>query len=99
MTEPLPPVFWLPMPDDAMAPRLAAGDSAKITVGLHPRPGDGVLLRDTGGNLFVRLYRVRNPGEWTAQAINPAFASLDAGRDDLVVIGVVTGVELPGRWA
>jgi len=63
----LPKTFKVAAPDDSMAPRLKAGQLAEFEVGLEPRPGDGVLVRDTEGQPCIRRCR-RVRGEWEAYA-------------------------------
>lgn len=83
-------------PDNALAPRLVAGQRFTVQRGLQPRGGDGVLVRDAAGVLHMRLYSPGAGGRWAAVAENPAFQALDSERDGLSVVGVLTSVD--GRW-
>lgn len=67
LMNPLPKTFKVAAPDDSMAPRLKAGQFAEFEVGLEPRPGDGVLVKDTEGQPCIRRCR-RVRGEWEAYA-------------------------------
>ncbi len=86
----LPPVFEVPAPDDALIPEVRAGQKVKITRGDNPRPNDGILVRDSAGNLYLRRYRERRPGQWSAFSLNPGFEPLESERDGLVILGVVS---------
>jgi DNA-binding XRE family transcriptional regulator len=96
-TRTLPPVFKVAAPDDALAPTLRAGQHVEITRDIQPRPGDGVLVRDRSGEHYLRVYRERRKGEWSAAAQSPAFEPLESARDGLTVVGVVTATA--GRWS
>lgn len=93
----LPPVFRVQIADAAMAPRVAAGAWVVFDRRPTPKPGDGVLLRDSTGAISFRYYRAGRPGCWEAHAENAAYAPLDSERDGLVVVAVLTAVE--GRWS
>lgn len=97
MANDLPEVFSVEIPDDAMAPRVRRGDRVRFQRHMDPRPGDGVLVHDARGDWFFRLYRVRRPGEWEAHPVNDAYQPLDAKRDGLQLIAVLTGIEQQ-RW-
>jgi len=97
MVADLPPIFETQMPDDSMAPRIKAGHIMRFQVSLEPQPGDAVLVTDSGGVPFVRLYRPRRPGHWEAHPLNEAaHMPLDSKQDDLTVLAVLVGVL--GRW-
>jgi Peptidase S24-like len=93
----LPATFSAALPDDAMAPRARRGDVVRFQRGLDPRPGDGVLVQDSAGRWYFRLYRERKPGEWEAHPINDAYQPLDAARDGLQLLAVLVGIEAQ-RW-
>lgn len=92
----LPPLFRVAAPDDAMAPRVRAGQLVEFDRDAAPRPGDGVLVIDADGRPYFRVYRLRRPGHWEAQALNDAYSPLDSQRDQLQVAGVLTAVF--ARW-
>lgn len=94
---PLPDVFKLAVPDASMAPKVQQGTMVEFTRQLAPRPGDGVLVRDSAGHYYVRMYRERRPGHWEAYAVNEAYRPLDSRDDALEVVAVLTAVA--GRWA
>jgi hypothetical protein len=83
--------FRISLPDAALAPDLTQGDELLIESGLQPAPGDLVLVRDSAGRHFARVYRERRPGEWTAHAINQAFEPMAAAECGLEVVGVCIG--------
>lgn len=83
--------FRVALPDAALAPDLMQGDELLIDATLQPAPGDLVLVRDSAGNHYARVYRERRPGEWTAHALNPAFEPLPAEQYGLQVVGVCIG--------
>lgn len=84
----LPPVFRIAVPDDSMAPQVRAGQIVEFTTGVGPRPGDGVLVSDASGALYFRVYRTRRADEWEAHPLNEAYRPLDAERDGLTVLAV-----------
>jgi len=94
----LPTTFRVTLNDDALAPRLRSGDFVELTTNIEPGAGDGVLIQDAHGNRFVRIYRLRRPGVWSAAAPNEAYESMDGERDGLTVLAVVTGEGRSGRW-
>ncbi|ALV06673.1 helix-turn-helix protein [Roseateles depolymerans] len=93
----LPPVFRVQIDDAAMAPRVPSGAWVQFDRRVTPRPGDGVLLRDSTGGVCFRYYRAGRPGCWEAHAENAAYAPLDSQRDGLEILAVLTAVE--GRWS
>lgn len=97
MEHELPDVFSVTIEDDSMAPRVRRGDVVRFSRDVAPRPGDGVLVRDTAGRWFFRIYRERRPGEWEAHPLNDAYQPLDAARDSLQILAVLTGIE-EQRW-
>lgn len=97
MSEEMPQVFKVAIPDEALEPNYRRGVHVELTRGLEARPGDGVLVRDRDGNHFLRVYRQRRAGEWSAHALHPAYESLDAETYGLTVVAVVTATE--GRWS
>jgi phage repressor protein C with HTH and peptisase S24 domain len=97
MTNALPDLFSVSLPDESMAPRARKGDVIRFGRHIDPRPGDGVLVQDAEGRWYFRLYRERRPGDWEAHAINPAYQSLDAQRDGLILLAVLVGIESQ-RW-
>jgi len=96
MNAPLPRVFKVALPDNAMAPRAPAGAMVEFTTGIDPRPGDGVLITDQAGNVYFREFRERRIGAWEAHALNPTYGPLDSMADGLKVVAVLTGVST--RW-
>lgn len=95
--EELPPVFQVPAADNSMAPRLRQEVKATFERDLTPQLGDGVLVRDSAGDLHIRIYRRGRPGTWEAHALNEDFAPLLSDRDGLEVWAVLTAVD--GRWS
>lgn len=95
--ERLPEKFESTAPDDSMAPRVREGQMVTFQRGLEPRAGDGVLVADRDGHFYLRVYRMRKPGHWTAQPLNDAYEELDSAADGLEVVAVVVGVQ--ARWA
>lgn len=96
-TAALPEIFKVEMPDASMAPRIRRGDVVTFSTGETPRPGDGVLVRDTDGTMYIRMFRERRGGTWEAHAVNDAYQALDSVRDGLVVLAVLIGVQQ--RWS
>ena len=88
--------FSVQIPDDAMAPRIAAGTWVRFMRTSEARPGDGILVRDRADNLYFRVMRQRTPGHWLAVSDNTNFDPLDSLADGLQVVGVLIGVDQ--RW-
>lgn len=84
--------FSAAIPDDAMAPRVRAGTECFFKTGIPARPGAGVLVRDSGGHVYLREYREAAGGAWEAHATNPAYRTLHSQADGLRVIAVLRGV-------
>lgn len=98
MTAKLPRVFKIELPDNAMAPRAPTGAQIEFTVGLEPKPGDGVLVKDRTGAFHFREYKSPRPGVWAAHPTNPAYdPPLEPAKDGVVVVAVLTGMST--RWS
>ena len=95
--EELPEEFRVAAPDDALAPRLTAGQVATLRRGLDARRGDAVLVLDAAGGYHLRVYRPTVGDRWQAAALDADFPPLDSERDGLRVLAVLTGVE--ARWS
>jgi hypothetical protein len=93
----LPPLIQVAAPDNAMAPRLRQGVKATFERDLAPQFGDGVLVKDSAGELHIRYYRRGRPGTWEAHAESEDYAPLVSDRDGLEIWAVLTAVE--GRWS
>jgi transcriptional regulator with XRE-family HTH domain len=91
----LPDEFRTEAPDDALAPRLRAGQGLTLDTRVQPRAGDAVLVSDRTGALHLRIY-TPGVGRWEGQVENKAYLVLDSERDGLQVKAVLTAVE--GRW-
>lgn len=87
----LPPEFETELPDNAMAPEAPRGTRCIFITACQPEPGDWVLLRDAGGRIHCREYRVLPDGQWEAHAINRAFLPMRSHSDDLEVLAVFDG--------
>jgi hypothetical protein len=89
----LPARFTVNMPDDSMHPFLRPGHTLRFARDEAPRAGDWVLVSDSTGAAYVRVYRQRRPGYWQAAPLNEAYDALDSERDGLVVLAVFMGME------
>lgn len=87
----LPTLFELTMPDDSMEPFTPRGTVLVLCRGASPVPGHGILVRNAGGEMFIRMYQQGPAGRWIAQPRNQAYAALDSERDELQIIATVTG--------
>lgn len=89
----LPPRFTVDMPDDALVPSVMRGAGLVFEPagvgGPLPAPETGILVQDAGGRRYIRRFAEAPGGSWVAQALNPAYATLDAGRDGLVIVAVM----------
>lgn len=90
---PLPPVFEMVLVDDAMAPLAVRGTRVKFKAQASATPGQAVLVRTNTGETYFRVYRVPTPGTWSASPTNAAYPTLDATRDQLVILAVFIGIE------
>lgn len=97
MNSDLPAKFELTLLDDAMAPRARVGQIVTFDRSLEARPGDGVLVTDSSGAYYFRLFRAGTAGRWQAHALNEAYQPLDSDRDALSVVAVLVGVQ--SRWS
>lgn len=88
--------FRVVMPDESMSPRVRSGAMLYFKAGETPRPGDGVLVRDSTRAVHFREYRAGRPGLWEAHAVNPHYQPMESERDGLTVLGVLTAVG--ARW-
>ncbi len=93
----LPAEFHAVLPDDAMAPRAAAGVKVKFNRMRQPQPGDAVLVVGPDGEPYFREYRLRVGGAWEAHATNPAYPSLSSDLHQLQVLAVFVGIDT--SWA
>ena len=89
----LPGRFSLLVRDDAMAPLLNAGHYARFTRGGVPSPGKPVLVLDSDGNAYIRVYQAGRGDRWQAVATGPGFAPMDSETDGLRVIARLTGID------
>ncbi len=95
MRDRLPDVFSIRAPDDALHPRLRAGQIARLNRRLAPRAGDCVLIRDKVGNLHLRIYRP-GVGRWEAHATQDSHPIMHSEHDGLETLAVLEMVD--GRW-
>lgn len=95
----LPRAFTLVARDDALAPLLSKGNTARFsTERVAERtdlPGRKVLVADRDGHAYIREYRLKRGNHWQAIATNGAagFDPLDSISDGLRVLAVMTGVD------
>jgi hypothetical protein len=98
LLQPLPaPEFETVIDDQSMAPELPQGTRAIFSTELQPSPGDWALLAVDNAAVYVREYRIAQPGSWVAHALNPAFPSFDSRQSNLRVLAVFDGMR--GRRA
>ena len=88
----LPPEFETTLPDNAMAPEAPKGARCIFVTGIAPEPGDWVLVVNDTGQVYCREYRVLQPGQWEAHAINRAFLPMHSGAGQLRVLAVFDGM-------
>lgn len=90
-TEDLPVQFIVEMPDDALAPNVPKSTRLIFDCGAAASPGMGVLVKDAAGRRHIRRYAQGVGDSWLAQAVNPAYATLDSARDGLAILSVMVG--------
>ena len=80
-----------------MSPRVRVGDTVELDQSLTACPGDGVLVRDSAGALYLRRYRETGAATWEAYPLNEAYRTLRSDADGLTVVAVVVGIPRQ-RW-
>ena len=93
----LPTEFHVILVDDAMAPKAPKGTKVRIASTRQPAPGDAVLVIDSAGALYLRVFHAGRQGQWQARPTNDVYPSLDFAADGLRVLGVLCGID--GRWS
>lgn len=96
LNDPLPELFSVRLPDEAMAPFARAGTLVRFRRASEGRQGACVLVRDASGNLYFRRIQQRTPSHWRAMPKNEAFGALDSISDGLVIVAVMTGMDTDG---
>jgi transcriptional regulator with XRE-family HTH domain len=92
----VPQRFGVAMPDDALSPNVPRGAVlyfAAVSSERRPSVGDGVLVQDAAGKRYIRRLGEGPGGEWTAQAIHPAYITLESQAHGLAILAVMTGRE------
>lgn len=88
----LPEVFILSAPDDALAPKVRAGDDVIWSTTKPPKIGSPILVRDARGQIYVRrMYEGDRPGHFVARVRSDAYRALDSQVDGLQVLAVYAG--------
>lgn len=88
----LPEVFILPAPDDALAPKVRAGDEVIWSTKKPPKIGSPILVRDARGQVYVRrMYEGERPDHFVARVRSDAYRALDSDADGLQVLAVYAG--------
>lgn len=88
----LPEVFILAAPDDALAPRIRAGDAVIWSTSKPAKLGSPILVRDAAGQVYVRrMYEGQAPGHFIARVKSDAFRALDSVADQLTILAVYAG--------
>lgn len=87
-----PELFRFALPDDAMAPELAAGTEIVWTTRRRIAPGRLLLLADAHQQLHVRRCQQGDgPGAWIAAAANPAYRTFRSDESGIHVLAVYKG--------
>jgi transcriptional regulator with XRE-family HTH domain len=85
--------FAVKCPDDSMSPFLRPGAVIYLERALTPKPGDIVLVQDSQGRFYLRLYRPRTASAWEGKPLNDLYQSLDSEREGLTLTAVFVGME------
>lgn len=85
----LPAQFTLEVPDNALAPNAPKGTPLIFDCSAAPRPGYAVLVEDKSGARWVRRYKQEPDGAWLAEAVNPAYATLDPEKHGLRIVAAM----------
>jgi transcriptional regulator with XRE-family HTH domain len=96
----LPDVFLVEVPDNAMADRVPKGFLVEFDKRITPRDGDGILVADSAGAWFFRVYRPSAGGDFAAIALNAAggYLPMSKSRHGLEVLAVYVAHTARGRW-
>lgn len=87
-------LYAFTLDDDAMGPERPRGTEFVFDVAKKPSPGSLVLVVDAHHQLHAREYRQgAKPGEWTAAAVNRAYASFDGA--DVRLVATAKYLTLP----
>lgn len=90
--EPLPEVFILKAPDDALAPDVRAGAEIIWSTAKKPKLGSPIIVRDRRGHIYMRrLHEGVSPGHFVAASLNPAYRTLDSDEHGLQLVAVWHG--------
>lgn len=89
----LPRKFSVPVPDDSMSPDLEAGHVAVFRTDVPAIPGRPVLVKDRGGQHYIRTYAPRTALEWSARPRNAAWEPLDSVQHGLTIVATLTGID------
>lgn len=88
LVDALPAQFICAVPDDALSPDTVRGTRFIFAANAKPTPGAAVIVSDRDGYLYMRRF-VQGVGDnWTAEARNNAYASLDGERDGVRLLAV-----------
>lgn len=93
----LPADFVTVLIDDAMAPKAPAGSRVRFKRDSKAMPGDAVLVVDSAGETYFRLFIGGLHGRWQAAPTNHVYPTLDATEHGLRILAVFAGIE--GSWS
>lgn len=98
----LPLRFRCEVPDGALWSPTEGGTAEGTPVvfactDAHPAPGVGILVEDSKGRRYVRIYRQGAAGQWLAAARNANYLSLESERDGLKLLAVAENRLLDGQ--
>ena len=82
----LPARFTMSMPDDSLAGHIDRGTGLIFERDLAPAPGKPVLIEDSEGNRFVRIFALVRGDHWQALSKSPVYATLDSEEHGLRVL-------------
>jgi hypothetical protein len=85
--------FVVELQDDAMAPRVAAGQRVHFDPHGVPRERDGVMIELDGGALLFRQFEALADGRWIGRALNPLYPDVPCEMAGAAVRGVLVAVE------
>jgi hypothetical protein len=83
--EPLPELFRVAVPDDALAPKIQRGAELVLATGTVPRPSQVILVRERAtGKLHLRRYAQGTGDNWQARAPNVDYPTFDSTQLELL---------------
>lgn len=86
--------FVMAVQGDALAPHFWPGQLGIWEAGPEGRPGQPVLLADTAGAFYLRLFEPRTSGQWAGISTRPGHRTLEPHADGVRVVARLRYIDL-----